>query len=880
MDNNRKVVLITGCGKGGIGYEYCKAFAEQNCHVFASDIPHRLNDMTDLSSQNIDTLELDVTSDQSVASATQKIISKCGRIDVLINNAGIGSTGPLAELSLDEVKKAYEINTLGGLRLVQQVVPHMASQRSGMIVNVGSVVGNVSTPWAGSYCASKAAVHSMTNTLRLELKPFGINVALVVPGAVKSSLGSHNMEKLANCDWKLYGEYKEAIAERAGASQGGKATDATIFARHVAKKVLSPRPPKQIVFGHMTEALLELCQRLSDRASSIASEASGAETCLPRTVYREGREETQLSLAKELKLDTPNQANQTPLSHGGPKFGSGDDLHKKKISVQHRKQAIEKQTCTRNTQRFGVCVEWGYVLSLIFDLRKCEEHWDNKGQNNVRRSRGGEALLELCQRLSDRASSTASEAGGAETYLPRTVYREGREETQLRLAKELKLETPNQANQTPLSLGEHKFGSGDDLRKKKISVQHSKQAIEKQTCNGSTQRFGVCVEWGYVLSLIFDLQKCEEHWNNKGQNNVPRSRGGGTLSLRQVVVSSGVRKGMNMGGAETYLSRTVYRGGREGTQLSLAKVLKVEKTNQVNERQLSHGEHKFGSGEDLRKKKILVQHWKQAIEKHTCNGNTQRFGVCVEWGYVLSLIFDLQKREEHWENKGQNNVPRSRGGADSEAFLELCSRLSDRTSSTSSKAGGAETYLPRTLYREGREETQLSLAKELKLETPNQANQTPLSHDEHKFGSGEDLRKKKISVQHSKQAIEKQTCNGNTQRFGVCVEWGYVLSMLFDLQICEEHWDNKGQNNVPRSTGGEGNATTKAGRDEYYNESDLQVWKDRCLRRDGEMKGMANKLADLQLVANFMMQNNVMQPPFSLQDTSIPATKTDAQKEG
>ncbi|CAL5372690.1 unnamed protein product [Camellia sinensis] len=252
MDNNRKVVLITGCGKGGIGYEYCKAFAEQNCHVFASDIPHRLNDMTELSSQNIDTLELDVTSDQSVASATQKIISKCGRIDVLINNAGIGSTGPLAELSLDEVKKAYEINTLGGLRLVQQVVPHMASQRSGMIVNVGSVVGNVSTPWAGSYCASKAAVHSMTNTLRLELKPFGINVALVVPGAVKSSLGSHNMEKLANCDWKLYGEYKEAIAERAGASQGGKATDATIFARHVAKKVLSPRPPKQIVFGHMT----------------------------------------------------------------------------------------------------------------------------------------------------------------------------------------------------------------------------------------------------------------------------------------------------------------------------------------------------------------------------------------------------------------------------------------------------------------------------------------------------------------------------------------------------------------------------------------------------------------------------------------------------
>ncbi|KAL7215166.1 hypothetical protein ACSBR1_027348 [Camellia fascicularis] len=144
--------------------------------------------------------------------------------------------------------------------------------------------------------------------------------------------------------------------------------------------------------------------------------------------------------------------------------------------------------------------------------------------------------MELCPTLFDRASSTTSEAGGAETYLPRTVYREGREETQLSLAKELKLETPNQANQTPLSHGEHKFGSGDNLRKKKISVQHSKQAIEKQTCIVNTQRFGVCVEWGYVLSLIFDFQKCEEHWDNKGQNNVSRSKRGGALSLRQVVV--------------------------------------------------------------------------------------------------------------------------------------------------------------------------------------------------------------------------------------------------------------------------------------------------------------------------------------------------------
>lgn len=247
-----KIVLVTGCAKGGIGFEYCKAFAEHNCRVFASDIQQRMHDMLDLSSEKIEKLELDVSSSESVKSAIENIISKYGRIDVLLNNAGVGSTGPLAELPLDAIRRDWEINTLGQLRLVQQVVPYMASQRRGSIVNVGSVVGRVSTPWAGSYCSSKAAVHAMSNTLRVELRPFNINVVLVVPGAIRSNFGNANMERLANYDWKLYKEFKEAIVERARASQSGKATDAIVFARHVVKKVLHPKPPKQIVFGHMT----------------------------------------------------------------------------------------------------------------------------------------------------------------------------------------------------------------------------------------------------------------------------------------------------------------------------------------------------------------------------------------------------------------------------------------------------------------------------------------------------------------------------------------------------------------------------------------------------------------------------------------------------
>ncbi|PRQ48267.1 putative 7-alpha-hydroxysteroid dehydrogenase [Rosa chinensis] len=119
--SDSKVVLVTGCARGGISYEYCKAFAEHKCKVFASDIAQRMDDidLESLDSYDIAKLELDVSSDQSVESAVNTIISKCGHINVVINNAGIGSTCPLAELPLETIRRAWEINTLGQLRLVQ-----------------------------------------------------------------------------------------------------------------------------------------------------------------------------------------------------------------------------------------------------------------------------------------------------------------------------------------------------------------------------------------------------------------------------------------------------------------------------------------------------------------------------------------------------------------------------------------------------------------------------------------------------------------------------------------------------------------------------------------------------------------------------------------
>ncbi|GJN35614.1 hypothetical protein PR202_gb24408 [Eleusine coracana subsp. coracana] len=252
----KPVVLITGCAKGGIGYEYCQAFAALGCHVVATDIPDRVPELAADLDLDLDddgeVVPLDVTSDSSVEAAVSRVVASHGRIDVLVNNAGIGCTGPLAELRAESVRRAMDVNFLGQLRTVRAVAPHMLARRSGRVVNVGSVVGTAATPWAGPYCASKAAVHAATDALRLELRPFGVHVIKVVPGAVRSGLGRANAAQLVEREWRMYGAFAAAIEERARASQSGRATDAGVFARHVARRVMSPRPPREIVYGHMT----------------------------------------------------------------------------------------------------------------------------------------------------------------------------------------------------------------------------------------------------------------------------------------------------------------------------------------------------------------------------------------------------------------------------------------------------------------------------------------------------------------------------------------------------------------------------------------------------------------------------------------------------
>ncbi|OVA03317.1 Short-chain dehydrogenase/reductase SDR [Macleaya cordata] len=250
--SSEPVVLITGCSEGGIGNCLARAFASQKCLVVATS--RSLSSMRDLQSEDQGRFflqELDVLSEESIQKVVNIVIEKFCRIDILVNNAGVHCVGPLAEILLSAIENTFNTNVYGPMRLIQAVVPHMIARRKGKIVNIGSVVGLAPGPWAGPYSASKAALHALTDTLRLELRTFGIKVTTVVPGAIKSNIGNASLASYSQMpDWKFYKSFEDSIRSRTYFSQGPKSTPGEEFAKKTVAVVLKKNPPAWFACGH------------------------------------------------------------------------------------------------------------------------------------------------------------------------------------------------------------------------------------------------------------------------------------------------------------------------------------------------------------------------------------------------------------------------------------------------------------------------------------------------------------------------------------------------------------------------------------------------------------------------------------------------------
>jgi len=250
MDKN-SVVLISGCSSG-IGLALAREFASRGCRVFAT--ARKPEVIGHLKSEKIEIAALDVTDQKSIDACVAEVTAKAGRIDALVNNAGYLLIGPMIDLPIEDLRREFETNVIGLMALTRAVAPYMIERRSGLIVNMASVSGICATPFAGAYCASKAAVNLLSTSLRIELAPFGVSVITVQPGAIQSRLGEAASGSIRLDEKSVYKPVARYVQARATASQKDP-TSAEEFSKKLIDKLFLANIPKIIRLGKQSGRL-------------------------------------------------------------------------------------------------------------------------------------------------------------------------------------------------------------------------------------------------------------------------------------------------------------------------------------------------------------------------------------------------------------------------------------------------------------------------------------------------------------------------------------------------------------------------------------------------------------------------------------------------
>jgi short-subunit dehydrogenase len=240
-DTPSKAILITGCSTG-IGRATAEHLAKRGHNVYAS--ARRIETLADLAACGCKTLALDVCDETSMRAAVDAVELAEGAVGVLVNNAGYAQDGPIEETPIDAVRAQFETNVFGLIRLTQLVLPGMRRQRRGRIINVSSMGGKLVFPGGGVYHATKFAVEAISDALRFEVQPFGIEVSVIEPGAIRTGFEETSIATMTNGDAASpYASFRQSVEERYRATfRGSTAAEPIVVAKAIEHAITSKRP--------------------------------------------------------------------------------------------------------------------------------------------------------------------------------------------------------------------------------------------------------------------------------------------------------------------------------------------------------------------------------------------------------------------------------------------------------------------------------------------------------------------------------------------------------------------------------------------------------------------------------------------------------------
>ena len=263
-----KAVLITGCSTG-IGRATAEHLAGRGWTVYAT--ARKVDTLRDLASRGIKTLPLDVCDETSMRAAVAAVEQAEGAVGVLVNNAGYGQEGAFEEVPMEQVRRQFETNVFGLIRLSQLVLPGMRRQRWGKIINMSSMGGKLTLPGGSMYHATKHAVESLSDALRFEVRDFGIDVVVIEPGPIKTRFGDTAVASIEGLLGREspYAQFNTRLArmikEAYEGPMGRFAAEPDAVARVVERAMTSDRPRSRYPVTFAARLLMRLRKWLPDR---------------------------------------------------------------------------------------------------------------------------------------------------------------------------------------------------------------------------------------------------------------------------------------------------------------------------------------------------------------------------------------------------------------------------------------------------------------------------------------------------------------------------------------------------------------------------------------------------------------------------------------